>query len=186
MWITGVGGWLTATLGLCWRAMTFLILQQSAPRDLHQWIISSCEKLWMVEFLKQEWFILYHHSSSPLSCHLFSVLEAILNILETLYEDMWAVWRCKAGWNTVGGLWKWRKTDLVDSPQCFLGADLKRTVPWQSWDIVLEKSGQKSRTGPWLRPPCPFHNWILQDKTQLSRFDSVSGDVQNYRHLLIS
>lgn len=41
----------------------------------------------MVEFLKQEWFVFYHQSSSPLSCHLFSVLVGILNALEKLHED---------------------------------------------------------------------------------------------------
>lgn len=79
---------------------------------------------------------------------------------------------------------------VCSCPQWILGVDLKKTGPWQSWDTVLEKSGSRSRTGPWLRPSLSFHCWILQDKTQLtvswrqtSRFDHVSGHVQNHRHL---
>lgn len=42
---------------------------------------------WRNSLLKQEWFVLHHHNSSPLSCHLFSDLVGILNALGTSHED---------------------------------------------------------------------------------------------------
>lgn len=167
MWIIGVGGWLTATLGLCWWAMTFSNItavgtKRPMPMDyiwLWKTINGRIFETEMVCLTASQFF-------SPL---LSSVFSSCGYTKCPRNEDTWAVWRCKAWCNIVGGVWKWNKTYFVHScPQCFLGADLKMPVPWQSWDIVLKKSHYKSRAGPWLRPSWSFHLWVLWNKTQLT------------------